>query len=113
MVPKVRISSSTLSEGGTVRLVCTPHILAGIGLKGRVTSPTRRILGACSWRLIVFTGGYAVSDEEGLPHILTLLLRTMGMVATGPGLGFLLASLFRAMKIVTTNGGVRVRLAKV
>ena len=96
-----------------MRLVCTLRILAGIGLKGRVTSPTWRILGACSWRLTVFIEGYAVSDKEGLPHILTLLLRTMGMVAIGPGLGLLLASLFRAMKIVTTNGGVRVRLAKV
>ena len=67
MVPSVRISSSTLSEGGTVKLVCTPFILIGASLEEGVTSPTRRTTGACSWRLTIFARGYIASDEEGLP----------------------------------------------
>ena len=63
MVPNVKTSSSTLSEGGTVRLVYTLRILAGVNLKAGVTSLTRRIPGACSWRLIVFAGGYAAKDS--------------------------------------------------
>ena len=64
MVPSIRISSSTISEGGIVKLVCTPCILAGASLEEGVTSPTRRTPRACSWRLTVFTGGYAASNEE-------------------------------------------------
>ena len=112
LVPNIRISSLTLSRGGTVRLVCTPRILAGASLDEGVTSPTRRILEACSWRLIVFIEGYAVSDE-GLHQILILLLRTRGMVATSPSPRLLPVSLFRTMKTVTTNGGVRVLLTNV
>ena len=112
MVPNIRISSLTLSRGGTVRLVCTPRILAGASLDEGVTSPTRRILEACSWRLIVFIEGYAVSDE-GLHQILILLLRTRGMVAISPSPRLLPVSLFRTMKTVTTNGGVRVLLTNV
>ena len=96
-----------------MRLVCTPRILAGASLEAEVTSLTRRIPEACSWRLTVFVEGYAVSDEEGLPRILTLLLMTKEMVATGPGPGLLPVSLFYTMKTVTINGGVRVHLAKV
>ena len=77
-----------------MRLVCTPHILVEASLEEGVTSPTTRTPGACSWRLIVFAGGYAASDEEGLPQTLTLLLRTREMVATGPSLGLLPTSLF-------------------
>ena len=43
MVPNARISSSTLSEGGTARLVCTPCILAEANLKAEVTSLMRKI----------------------------------------------------------------------
>ena len=67
---------------------------------------------ACSWRLIVFVGGYATSDKEGLPQILTLLLRTRKMVATGPGPGLFPASLFCMMKTVIMSKGARVRHTK-
>ena len=113
MVPNVKISSSTLSEGGTTRLVCTPRILAGASLKAGVTSLMRRIPKACSWRLSVFAGGYAASDGEGLLQVLTLLLMTMEMVAIGLGPGLLPMSLFCMMRTVITSGGVRVHLAKV
>ena len=85
MVPNVKISSSTLSEGGTARLVCTPRILVRASLEVGVTSLMKRILEACSWRLTVFAGGYAASDREGLPQILTLLLMMIEMVVTSPG----------------------------
>ena len=111
--PNVRIDSSTLSRENTVRLVCTPRIPVGASLEGGVTSPMRRIPKACSWRLTVFAGGYAASDEEGLPQILTLPLRTMRMVATGLGLGLLPVSFFRTTKTVTMNRGVRVHHTKV
>ena len=38
MVPNVRISSSTLSEGGTEILVCIPHTLEEVSLEVEVTS---------------------------------------------------------------------------
>ena len=100
MVPNVKISSSTLSERGTATLVCTPHILAGSNLEAGVTSLMRRTPEACSWRLNIFAGGYAVSDGEGLPHILTPLLMMMEMVATGPGPRLLPVSPFCTMKTV-------------
>ena len=96
-----------------MRLVCTPLILAGTSLEGGVTSPMRRIPEVCNWRLTVFTRDYAASDEEGLPQILSFLLRTKRMVTIGPDLGLLLVSLFHMMKIVTTSGGVRVCNIKV
>ena len=113
MVPNIMISSSTLNGGRAMRLMCTPRILAGANLERGVTSPTRRIPVACSWRLTIFAGGYVTSDEEGLPQILTLLLRTRRMVATGPSLGLLPVSLFRTMKIITMSEGVRVHHIKV
>ena len=96
-----------------MRLVCTPHILVGANLKAGVTSLTRRIPKACSWRLTVFARGYIASNEEELTRILTFLLMMREMVATGTGLGILLVSLFHTMKTIATNGGVRVHLAKV
>ena len=44
--------------------------------------------------MIVFVGGYTASDEEGLPQILTLLLRMREIVAIGLGLGPLPVSFF-------------------
>ena len=96
-----------------MRLVCTPHILVGASRREGVTSPTRRTPGTCNWRLTVFVGGYAASDEEGLPQILTLLLRTREMVAIGLGLGPLPVSFFRTIKTITMNEGVRVCHTKV
>ena len=113
MVPNVKISSSTLSEGGTVRLVCTPRILAGANLEAGVTSLMRKIPEACSWRLIAFARSYAASGREGLPQTLTPPLMMIEMVATGPGLGLPSVSLFRMIKTVITSRGVRVHLAKV
>ena len=72
----------------------------------------RKIPKACNWRLTVFVGGDATSDEEELPQTLTLLLLMMEMVVTGLGPGLLPVSLFRMMRTVITNGGVRVHLAK-
>ena len=113
MVLNVKTNFSILNEGGTVRLVCTPHILVRASVKAGVTSLMRRIPKVCSWRLTVFIGGYAVSDREGLPQILTLLLMMMEMIATGLGPGLLPVSLFCMIKNVIISGGVRVHLAKV
>ena len=49
------------------RDVSTPRVLVRANLEAGVTSLMRRIPEACSWRLIVFAGGYATSDREGLP----------------------------------------------
>ena len=73
----------------------------------------RRILEACSWRLTVFVGGYAESNGEQLPHILTLILMMMEMVAKGPSPGLLSVSHFHTIRTVITSGGVRVHLVKV
>ena len=94
IVPNTRISSSTLSRRGTVRLVCTPRILAGASLKAKGTSLTRRIPEACSWRLTVFAEGYTASDKEGLPRILTIFLVIREMVATVSSQELLPVSLF-------------------
>ena len=107
MVPNARISSLTLSKGGTARLMCTPRILAGANLEAEVTSFMRKIPKACSWRLTVFAGGYATSNKEGLPQILAPFLTMMGTVATGPGPGLLPVNLFCTMRTVITNKGVR------
>ena len=111
MVPNVKISSSTLSEGRTARLVCTPRILARASLEAGVTSIVGRIPEACSWRLTDFVGGYVTSDEEGPLQVLILLLIMMEIVAIGPKLFPL--SIFPMMRIVVTSKGVRVHLAKV
>ena len=117
LILNARISSSTWSGEGTVRLACTPHILAGTNLEGGggggVISPTRRKPGAYNWRLIVFAKGYAGSDEEEPLQIPTLLLRTREMLATGPSPRLLPVSLFRTTKTVTTSGEVAVRHTKV
>ena len=111
MVPNARTSFSTLSEGGTARLVCTPRILARASLEVGVTSPMRKIPETCNWRLTVFARGYAASDGEGLLQILTPLPIMIKVVATGPGLPPV--SLFRTMRIIITDEGVRVHLTKV
>ena len=95
-----------------MRLACTPRILAGASLEAGVTSLMRRIPKACSWRLTVFARGYATSDGEGLLQVLTLLLMTMEMVATGPSPRLLLVSLFRMMRTVIISRGVKVHLTK-
>ena len=84
--------------------MCTPRILAGASLEAGVTSLIRRILEACSWRLTVFVCGYAASNEEGFPQILTILLMMIEMVATSLSLGLLLVSLFSTMGTVITGG---------
>ena len=113
MVLNVRTNFLILNEGGTARLVCTPHILVGASLEAGVTSLTRRTLEALSWRLTVFARGYTASDEEGLLPILTLLLKMTEMVATGPGPGLLPMSPFCMMRTVIISREVRVHLAKV
>ena len=85
LVFNIRTNFLILNEGGTARLVCTPRILVGASLEVGVTSLMKRILEACSWRLTVFAGGYAASDREGLPQILTLLLMMIEMVVTSQG----------------------------
>ena len=74
MVPNVRISSLTLSEGGTGRLVCIPRILVEVNLEVEVTSLMKRILRACNWKLTVYEGGYATSDVEQPLQVLAPLL---------------------------------------
>ena len=85
LVPNARISSLTLSKGGTARLMCTPRILAGANLEVGITSLMKRILKACNWRLTVCKGGYAASDEERFIQALTPLLMTMGTADIGRG----------------------------
>ena len=113
MVPNIKISSSTLSEGGTGRLVCIPHILVGVSLEVEVISLMKRILEACSCKLTTCGEGCAASNREGLLKILTFLLLMMEIIATGPGPGLLLVSLFCTMRTIIISGRVRVHLAKV
>jgi len=113
LVPNVKISSSTLSEGGTGRLVCIPRIVVGVSLEVEVTSLMKRILEACSCKLTTCGEGYAASNREGLFKILILLLMMMEIVATSPGPGLLLVSLFCTMRTIIISGRVRVHLAKV
>ena len=61
--------------------------LVGASFEVGITSLIKRILEACSWRLTVCEGGYAMSDEGGLLQALTLLLTTVGMTAIGPSQG--------------------------
>ena len=111
--PNVRTSSSTLSEGGTVKLMCTPRILAEASLKAGVTALIRKIPEACSSRLINFVGSYTTSRGERLLQTLTLSLMMMEMVAIGPSPRLPLVSLFCMMSTVITSGGAKVHLAKV
>ena len=76
---------STVNIGEIVKLVYILLKPVGANLKVGVTSLIKRILEACSWRLTVCGGGYAVSDEERLLQSLTFLLKTMGMAAIGLG----------------------------
>ena len=99
MVPNIKISSSTLSEGGTGRLVCIPHILVGVSLEVEVISLMKRILEICSWKLIACGESCAASDREGLPQILTFLL--------------MMTKMMTKMRTVIISGGVKVYLAKV
>ena len=50
-----------------------------------VTSLMKRILEPCNWRLIVYEGGYAMNDKDGLLPILTSFLMNIEMVVTSPG----------------------------
>ena len=73
----------------------------------------KRVLEACSWRLIVCRGGYALSDGERLLQALILLLMTIRMATIVLGQGLLPVSLFHMMRITIISVGVGVHLAKV
>ena len=113
MVPIVKTNSSTLSEGGTVWLVCTLHILAGVSLEAGVISLMRRIPKACRWKLAIFARGYAASDREGLPQILAFLSTMIGMAKTGLDQGLPPASLSCMIKITIISTKIRAHLTKV
>ena len=113
MVPNVRISSSTLSEGGTARLVCTPRILVRASLEVEATSRMKRILGACNWRLIVYERGYVASDVGQPLQVLAPLLMMIVILAIDQGPGLLLVSPSGVIRIVIIGGEGRVRLARV
>ena len=113
MVPNVRISSSTLSKGGTGRLGCIPRILEEVNLKVEVTSLMKRILRACNWKLTVYEGGYATSDVEQPLQVLVPLLMMIVILAIGPGPRLLPMSAFRVIRIIIIGGEGRVRLTKV
>ena len=100
LVLNVKTNFSILNEGGIGRSVCIPRILVGANLKAGVTFLMRRILEACSWRLTVYTDGYAVNDGERPPRIPTLLPTMIGMAVTSPDQGLPLASLSCMMKII-------------
>ena len=87
MVPNAKTSSSTLSEGRTTRLVYTPHTLAEAILVVGVTSPMRKILEACRWRLTSCEGGYVANDVGGLPLVLTIYLAVIVIITIGLGQG--------------------------
>ena len=112
LVLNVKTNFSILNERGTARLVCTPFILVGASLEVGVTSLVWRILEACSWRLIIFVGGYNASDREGLHHTLTLFLMMLEMAVIGPGQGLLLVSLFHVMRITIMSARIRAHHAK-
>ena len=113
LVPSVKIISLTLNAREIVKLVYILLKQAGASLEVGVMSLMKRILEACSWRLIVYGGGYAMSDGERLLQALTLLLITMGMKAIGLGQGLLTVSLFCVMRIAVISVGIRVHLIKV
>ena len=112
MVLNIKANFSILNEGEIGRLVCIPHILVGANLKAGVTSLIRKIQEACSWRLIVYAGSYAMSNEEGLPQILTLLPMMIGMAVTSPGQGLPSVSLSCMMKVTIMSTKIGARLAK-
>ena len=100
LVLNVKTNFSILNEGGIGRSACIPPILVGVNLEAGVTFLKRRILEACSWRLTVYTDGYAVNDGERPPRIPTLLPTMIGMAVTSPDQGLPLASLSCMMKII-------------
>ena len=112
MVPNVRISSSTLSEGGTESLACIQRTLGEVSLEMEATSRMKRILGVCNWRLTIYEGGYAASDTKQPLQVLTLLLVMIVILAIGQGPGLLLVSPFCVNRIVIINGEGRIRLAR-
>ena len=113
MVPNVKISSSTLSKGGTGRLGCIPRILEEVNLMVEVTSLMKRILRACNWKLTVYEGGYATSDVEQPLQVLVPLLMMIVILAIGPSPRLLPMSPFRVIRIIIIGGEGRVRLTKV
>ena len=50
-----------------------------------VTSLMKRILEPCNWRLIVYEGGCAINDKDGLLPILISFLMNIEMAVTSPG----------------------------
>ena len=85
LVPSTKIISLTLNVREIVKLVYILLKLVGASLEIGVTSLMKRILKACNWRLTVYRGGYAASDEERFIQALTPLLMTMGTAAIGLG----------------------------
>ena len=112
MVPNVRISSSTLSKGGTGRLGCIPRILEEVNLKVEVTSLMKRILKACNWKLTVYEGGYATSDVEQPLQVLAPLLMMIVTIVIGPGPRLLPLIPFHVIRITIIGRDGRVRLTK-
>ena len=112
MVPNVRISSSTLSEGGTESLACIQRTLGEVSLEMEAISRMKRILGVCNWRLTIYEGGYAASNTKQPLQVLTLLLGMTMILAIGQGPGLLLVSPFCVNRIVIINGEGRIRLAR-
>ena len=84
-----------------------------VSLEVEVTSLMKKILEACNWRLTICEGGYTTSDTGEPLQVLALLLMTIVMIATGPGLGLLLVSPFRVIRITIIGGEGRVHLTKV
>ena len=78
-----------------------------------VTSLMKRILGACNWRLTIYEGGYAASDEEQPFQVLAPLLMMIVIIAIGLGPGLPPVSPFRVIRIIIIGGKGRVRLTKV
>ena len=113
MAPNVRISSSTLSEGGTERLACIPHTLEEVSLEVEVISLMKRILGVCNWRLTVYEEGYTVSNVGKPLQVLTPLLKMIMIIVIAPSPRLLPGSPFRVIRIIIIGEEGRFRLAKV
>ena len=112
MVPNVKISSSTLSGGGTGSLACIPRTLGEVSLEVDVTSCMKRILGACNWRLIVYEGGYVASDVGHPLQVLAPLLMMIVTIVISPGPRLLPVIPFHMIRITIIGKDGRVRLTK-
>ena len=88
----------------------TPHTLAEAILVVGVTSPMRKILEACRWRLTSCEGGYVANDVGGLPLVLTIYLAVIVIITIGLGQGLPPVSHFCVTRSVVIGGEGKIHL---